>query len=105
MGRLKSSLAIVLFYLALIVPTAVLAANPPEIKSVLPKEIVAGKVDGGQLRIRIVAKKKFTKDSVVQVNGTDLPLTNINFQSGDILALIPDDLISQPGTISISVRS
>src|SRR5687767_13319043 len=103
MSRLKFSLAIVLLYFGLIVPAA-LAADPPQIKSVQPKQVAAA-TDASELRVRITGKKKFIKDSDVLVNGVVLPINKVNFQKGDLLALIPANLVSQPGTVAISVKS
>jgi sugar lactone lactonase YvrE len=104
MGRLKFSLAIILFNFYLIAPLAVRAADAVEIKTVQPKQVVA-LTDGSELRVRLVAKKKFQKNSKVIVNGTELPDNKVNLQDGELLALIPANLVSQPGSISISVRS
>src|SRR5689334_8790555 len=104
MGRLKFSLAIILFNFYLLAPLAVRAADTVEIKTVQPKQVVA-LTDGSELRVRLIAKKKFKKNSKVIVNGTELPDNKVNLQDGELLALIPANLVSQPGTVSISVRN
>ncbi|MEW6732819.1 MAG: hypothetical protein AB1489_15950 [Acidobacteriota bacterium] len=97
MSRLKLGLAIILFYLAIAVPTT-LAVDPPQLKSISPKRVAAG---DGELRIRVKGKK-FVKTSIVQVNGVDV---RTRFQQGDLLGFIPQNLLAQPGTLTIAVRT
>src|SRR5947207_15453459 len=101
MGRLKFSLAIVLFILGFVVSiSAQTATDPPTIKSVLPKKVTVSTED---LRVRVTGKK-LDKNSQVLVYNEPLPTDKVRFQRKSLLATIPASLLGQPGTLSLSVK-
>lgn len=104
MRGLCSSLALVLVFFGFIcsakIANAQSAAALSEIKFIQPKEVAAGATD--DLRIRIKGKKKFKKDAIVVVNGTDV---TTQLDAGQLLGFVPAALLAQPGTINISVRN
>jgi len=100
MRGLIFSLLIVFFSLVFINPNQVLAQkNTPNIKNIFPKKVAVG---DSELRIRVVGKSKYKKDSSLIVNGSPV---NTQFQEGTLIGTVPANLIAQPGTITVAVMS
>ncbi|MBI4851332.1 MAG: hypothetical protein HY819_05840 [Acidobacteria bacterium] len=98
MRGLKFSLLFFFLSLFFILPSDA-AAQIPGIKNLFPKKVAVGDSD---LRVRVVGKKKYKKTSVILVNGA--PITT-QFQNGTLLGIVDSDLLTQPTSIAIAVKT
>lgn len=99
MSRLRSSLALVVIYLGFFVP-AVLAADPPKIKGVFPKEIAAG---GPEVRVRVTGQR-LKANSIIVINGMDMP-TIFKRNEKDLLTTLPASMVADLTTLTVTVRN